>query len=111
MTCSCVRRRSSPAESATSFSCGCRPSCGHQAGRLLTWSSGTLVSAQPKPFLTPEQYLETERKAEFRSEYDEGEMFAMAGATLAHNILVSNVVRELSNRFRRRSCQVFANDM
>jgi len=28
---------------------------------------------------TPEEYLEIERKAEFRSEYFQGEMFAVAG--------------------------------
>ncbi len=30
---------------------------------------------------TPEQYLERERAAEFRSEYISGEIFAMAGAS------------------------------
>ena len=41
------------------------------------------MSTQPKTFLTPEQYLEIERKAEFKSEYYQGEMFAMAGASPA----------------------------
>jgi hypothetical protein len=35
------------------------------------------VSTQPKTFLTPEQYLEIERKAEYKSEYLNGEMFAI----------------------------------
>jgi Uma2 family endonuclease len=39
------------------------------------------VSTQPEAFLTPEQYLEIEDKAEFRSEYYAGEMFAMAGGS------------------------------
>ena len=39
------------------------------------------MSTQPKTFLTPEQYLEIERKAEYKSEYYRGEMFAMAGAS------------------------------
>ena len=43
------------------------------------------MSTNPKTFLTPEQYLEIERKAEFKSEYFNGEMFAMAGASLTHN--------------------------
>ena len=38
----------------------------------------TAMSTQSKTFLTPEQYLEIERKAEFKSEYYQGEMFAMA---------------------------------
>jgi hypothetical protein len=36
----------------------------------------------PKTFLTPEEYLEQERRAEFKSEYYQGETFAMAGATV-----------------------------
>ena len=41
------------------------------------------MSSLPKTFLTPEQYLEIERKAEFKSEYYNGEMFAMSGAKIA----------------------------
>jgi hypothetical protein len=34
------------------------------------------MSTQPKTFLTPEQYIEIERKAEYKSEYFHGEMLA-----------------------------------
>ena len=51
------------------------------------------MATQPKSFLTPEQYLEIERKADFRSEYFNGEMFAMAGAQRAHNQLVASLIR------------------
>jgi len=37
------------------------------------------MSTLPKTRLTPEEYLEIERKAEFKSDYCDGEMFAMAG--------------------------------
>jgi hypothetical protein len=43
---------------------------------------------QPKSFVTPELYLEIERAAEFRSEYYNGEMFSMAGASLNHGWIV-----------------------
>ena len=43
------------------------------------------MSTEPKTFLTEEQYLEIERRAEFKSEYFQGEMFAIAGAVEAHN--------------------------
>jgi Uma2 family endonuclease len=69
------------------------------------------MSTQPKAFITPEQYLEIERKAAFRSEYYRGEMFAMAGAQRAHILLVTNVVRELSQQVRQRPCQIFSNDL
>jgi Uma2 family endonuclease len=69
------------------------------------------VSTQPKTFLTPEQYLEIERKAEFKSEYYQGEMFAMAGAKEAHNLLVANLIRELGQQLRSRPCRVYPSDM
>jgi Uma2 family endonuclease len=69
------------------------------------------VSTQPKTFITPEQYLEIERAAEFKSEYYQGEMFAMAGAVYGHNVLVVNVTSEIAQQLRKRPCNVFSNDM
>ncbi len=69
------------------------------------------MSTQPKTFLTEEQYLEIERKAEYKSEYFAGEMFAMAGAKEGHNLLVTNLVREISEQVRNRPCRVYSNDM
>src|SRR5208283_5002732 len=69
------------------------------------------MSTQSKTFLTPEQYLEIERKAEFRSEYYQGEMFAMAGATEGHTILAVNLSREISSQLRGGPCRVYTHDM
>jgi Uma2 family endonuclease len=69
------------------------------------------VATQPKTFLTPEQYLEIERAAEFKSEYYQGEMFAMAGAVRVHNLLALNAAREISSQLRKRSCEAYAADM
>ena len=69
------------------------------------------MSSHPKTFLTPEQYLEIERKAEFKSEYYNGEMFAMAGASLAHNRLVGAIVRRLGNQLEGGPCEVLPSDM
>jgi Uma2 family endonuclease len=49
------------------------------------------IATHPKTFLTPQQYLEIERKAEFKSEYYRGEMFAMSGAREAHNLIAFNL--------------------
>src|SRR5438132_477901 len=38
-------------------------------------------------------------------------MFAMAGAKEAHNLLVANIVGELVQQFRCRSCRVYPSDM
>ena len=53
------------------------------------------MSTQPKTLLTPEQYLEIERKSEHKSEYHQGEMFAMSSASLIHNRLVRRLMYEL----------------
>jgi Uma2 family endonuclease len=69
------------------------------------------MSTQPKTFFTPEQYLEIERKAEFKSEYYQGEMFAMAGARSDHNLIVGNLVTVFNPQLRSRPCLVYASDM
>jgi Uma2 family endonuclease len=53
-------------------------------------------------FLTEEQYLEIERKAEYKSEYFAGEMFAMAGANEGHCLITVNLAADLSQQLRDR---------
>jgi Uma2 family endonuclease len=69
------------------------------------------MSTQSKTFLTPEQYLEIERKAEFKSEYYQGEMFAMSGAQEPHVLITGNVFAELKQQLRGRGCKTYSNDM
>ncbi len=69
------------------------------------------MSTLPNTLLTPEQYLEIERAAAYKSEYYHGEMFAMAGAGLAHNVLVANLVAGLHSQLRARPCRVLPSDM
>ncbi len=70
------------------------------------------MSLQPKPHLSFEDWLEGERAAlEGRSEYIGGEVFAMTGATAAHNAIVMNVGGQLWTQMQGRPCQVYANDM
>ena len=69
------------------------------------------MSAVPKPLLTPEQYLAIERKAEFRSEYCRGEMFAMAGASRLHVKTRDNLAGELHGLLKGTTCQAFSLDM
>jgi Uma2 family endonuclease len=49
------------------------------------------AQAQPKKYYTAEEYLALEETAEYRSEYYQGEIFAMAGSTDDHNIIVNNI--------------------
>lgn len=69
------------------------------------------MSTHSKAFVTPEQYLEIERDAEYKSEYFDGEMFAMAGGTEPHNLIASHINRDLDQQTRRRPCLVYTSDM
>jgi Uma2 family endonuclease len=69
-----------------------------------------MVQAQPKPFLSPQEYLAIERESETRSEYLDGEIFAMSGGSRQHNLIVTNLARELSSQLKRRPCEVYTND-
>jgi Uma2 family endonuclease len=69
------------------------------------------VAATPKIYLTPAEYLALERKHEYKSEYWNGELYAMAGASERHNLITANVVIELGTQLRGRSCKVYPNDM
>jgi Uma2 family endonuclease len=64
------------------------------------------VSGQPIPRITPEQYLEADRAAPFRSEYYNGHVCAIAGGTFLHAHLIANVITELNRVLGDRPCVV-----
>ncbi len=63
------------------------------------------------PRSTPEEYLVRERKAQYRSEFVEGRVYAMAGASRAHNLVAGNVFAELRAQLRGKSCEAYVSDM
>lgn len=68
--------------------------------------------AAPKyNFISPEEYLEQERKATEKHEYYQGEVFAMSGTSLEHVIISRNVMIELGNKLKGKSCQPFGSDL
>ena len=68
--------------------------------------------AEPKRwFITPEEYLEGERLAETRSEFINGEIIAMAGASLTHVRLNSNVQSGWVMQLNGKPCEVFSHDL
>ena len=69
------------------------------------------MSTQPVTYLTHEQYLEIERKAEFPSEYINGEMFAMSGGTPNHARIALNCAMKLTEQLRGRPCEAFGADL
>lgn len=60
---------------------------------------------------SPEAYLALERAAAFKSEFHDGHIYAMTGASREHNLVSVNICRELSLRLKDRPCEVYINDM
>ncbi|MBZ5607796.1 MAG: Uma2 family endonuclease [Acidobacteriia bacterium] len=68
------------------------------------------MASNPVTKVTEEQYLALDRAAEVRSEFVDGEMWAMSGASLAHARLQLNLYNELQPSLRERGCEVLPSD-
>ncbi len=71
----------------------------------------TVETAAAQALFTPEEYLARERKALNKSEYRDGRIYAMPGASRAHNLITVHVTGELYIQLRTRSCEVYPSDM
>jgi Uma2 family endonuclease len=60
---------------------------------------------------TPEEYLELEAKADYKSEYRDGEIVPMTGGTTNHNELALNLAAALKNTLKRQSYKVYMGDV
>ena len=69
------------------------------------------MSTSAKTLITEAEYLAAERQSALRSEFYQGEMFALAGANRRHNRIVTNLVTALDNQLRERPCNVYSTDM
>ena len=69
------------------------------------------MSALSKRFFTPEEYLALEVPAEYKSQYVDGEIFAMAGAQPWHIEVVDNITAALRTRLRGRPCKSYSSEM
>ena len=68
--------------------------------------------AQPAPtLLTGAEYLALERSSPTKHELFQGQLVAMAGASLEHNVIVANIVAELRTALRDRPCVALPSDM
>ena len=65
-----------------------------------------------KQYYTPEEYLELEATADYKSEYIDGQIIAMAGASINHNRITGNFYATLNFAFRQQDkYEVFNSDM
>lgn len=62
-------------------------------------------------YYTPEEYLELEEKAEYKSEYRDGEIVQMTGGTSNHNQICLSLASALYYAFRKKKNRVYMSDM
>ncbi len=67
--------------------------------------------AKQQKYYTPEEYLALEESADYRSEYYQGEIFAMSGGSANHNRLAGNLYLALRENLEGKSCEAFITDM
>jgi len=60
---------------------------------------------------TATEYLTLERAAEHKSEFVNGRIYAMSGASFVHSLIVLNLAAEIRARLRGGPCSVVANEM
>ena len=72
---------------------------------------GVPMSTPPKTFYTPEEYLALERKAEGRSEYHDGQIFAMSGASRWHSRIETQLTSLVEQHLAGRRCEAFSSSM
>jgi Uma2 family endonuclease len=62
-------------------------------------------------YISKNDYLEAERLALDKHEYYKGEVFAMSGASIAHNKIAINCTLEIGNKLKGKNCQPFGSDL
>jgi Uma2 family endonuclease len=69
------------------------------------------MQATERRYYTPQEYLELEATAEYKSEYINGQIIPMAGGTINHNRIAGNLFAALNIAFRQQEYEVFNSDM
>lgn len=69
------------------------------------------MSTQPRPRMSPAEYLAAERRAGTRHEYFAGEVFEVEGASRKHGLIVTNLIYALRGRLRSEGCEVYPSSM
>jgi Uma2 family endonuclease len=68
------------------------------------------VTAVPRKKLTVAEYLAIEARAEFRSEFHDGEMFLVPRSGPAHNKVKENLIVEIGGRLKGSRCRTYSSD-
>ncbi|MCB1189732.1 MAG: Uma2 family endonuclease [Leptospiraceae bacterium] len=62
-------------------------------------------------YYTETEYLDLEENSETKNEYFNGQIYAMAGASVKHITIASNLIMSLGFQLRKKNCVVFGSDM
>ncbi|PZD74789.1 hypothetical protein C1752_00886 [Acaryochloris thomasi RCC1774] len=68
------------------------------------------IQAEPRSY-TPEEYLELEAQADYKSEYRDGKIVPMTGGTTDHNEITLNLAAALKFALRGRAYKVYIGDV
>jgi Uma2 family endonuclease len=66
---------------------------------------------QTRDYLTVEAYLEGERHSDVRHEYFDGDVYAMAGASVEHELVAGNIFAALHAHLKGKHSRVFKDGM
>jgi len=69
------------------------------------------MGAQEIKYITEKEYLDIERNAIDKHEYYKGEIFAMSGATITHNIISINCSSDLRLKLKGKNCRPYSSDL
>ncbi|MBO9199089.1 MULTISPECIES: Uma2 family endonuclease [Niastella] len=69
------------------------------------------MGAPAMKYVSPQEYLEMERESPIKHQYLDGEVVAMSGASLAHNYIVGNLLREIGGFLKGKSCRINPSDL
>jgi Uma2 family endonuclease len=69
------------------------------------------MSAHAQTPLTEEEYFALDSAAEFKNEFYDGVMYAMAGTTPTHSLITANLTAELYQALKQRACRVYVSDL
>jgi len=69
-----------------------------------------LAIAYGKQKISIDEYLEMENASSEKHEYYQGEIFAISGAKVPHNIIATNLVVALTIKLKGKSCRPFNSD-
>ena len=68
------------------------------------------IATYKRENISIEEYLEMENAATEKHEYYRGEIFAMSGAKVPHNIVAGNLFGELGLKLKGKKCRPFGSD-